>query len=203
MQSRVEEYVEGLGNLQQPVGEHDHAQGQADAPVTLVEYGDYQCPYCGMAFPVVQELQRRLGSKLRFVFRNFPLSEIHPYALHAAEAAESVAANSGEDAFWTMHDLIFTHQRDSATALDDDHLVDYAVEAGADGARVTADLAGKTRLARVRADFQSGIRSGVNGTPTFFINGERFDGDWSHIKQFESALEAAADAAPQRTTAAR
>lgn len=203
MQSRVEQYVEALGRLQVPVTEHDHAQGPDAAPVTLVEYGDYQCPYCGMAFPIVRGLQQRLGSRLRFVFRNFPLSQIHPYALHAAEAAESVAANAGEDAFWAMHDLLFTHQRDSAIALDDDHLGRYAAEAGASASQVANDLAGETRLARVRADFQGGVRSGVNGTPTFFINGARFDGEWNHIGEFASALEAAAGALQQRVTSTR
>src|SRR5438128_4436429 len=99
--------------LKMPVGDRDHVQGDADAPVTLVEYGDYQCPYCGRAYPIVKALQQRLGNRLRFVFRNFPISEIHQYALRAAAAAESVGALGGEPAFWAMHDALFEHQRDS------------------------------------------------------------------------------------------
>src|SRR5215212_5517768 len=124
------------GQLQPPVSPRDHAQGPEDAPVTLVEYGDYQCPYCGQAYPLIKALQQRLGVELRFVFRNFPLTEIHPRAFHAALAAESVAATAGEDAFWSMHDAIFAHQRDSAAALDDAHLLGYATAAGADANRV-------------------------------------------------------------------
>lgn len=177
------------GSLQPAVSAHDHAQGLADAPVTLVEYGDYQCPHCFRAFPIVQELQRRLGNRLRFVFRNFPLSEAHPEALHAAQAAESVGVHSGEEAFWKMHDAIYTHQQDSEWALDDAHLARYAKAVGADPALVTADLLAEAHQARVRADFMSGVRSGVNGTPTFFINGVRFDGNWTDVDAFEDALK--------------
>ena len=96
-----------MSTLTMPVGERDHAQGPADAPVTLVEYGDYECPYCGMAYPIVKQVQARFGDRLRFVFRNFPLTEIHPHALHAALAAEA-AGSQGQ--FWPMHDAIFQHQ---------------------------------------------------------------------------------------------
>lgn len=191
MSTRAEVYASSLGRLQLPVSERDHAEGPSDAPVTLVEYGDFQCPYCGQAFPVVKELQRRLGAQLRFVFRNFPLTEIHPEALHAAEAAESVAASAGERAYWAMHDTIFIHQRDSATALSDDNLVLYAIAVGADGNGTAKDLANDAMIDRVREDFQSGVRSGVNGTPTFFINGVRFDGAWNHVNQFAAALDEA------------
>lgn len=176
------------GTLQPAVSAHDHAQGPAHAPVTLVEYGDYQCPHCFRAFPIVQELQRRLGDQLRFVFRNFPLSEMHPEALHAAEAAESVAVHAGEDAFWQMHDAIYTHQQDSEWALDDAHLARYATAVGANATLISEDLSNDVHEARVKADFMSGVRSGVNGTPTFFINGVRFDGDWTDIATFEQAL---------------
>ena len=97
MISRADSSPESLGRLQTPVGDRDHTEGAADAPITLVEYGDYQCPYCGQAHPVVKELQRRLGMRLRFVFRNFPLTQLHPDALHAAEAAESVAGDARRD----------------------------------------------------------------------------------------------------------
>ncbi|MEP6835906.1 MAG: DsbA family protein [Gemmatimonas sp.] len=176
------------GTLQPVVAAHDHVKGPSNARVTLVEYGDYQCPHCFRAFPVVQELQQRLGNELRFVFRNFPLTEAHPEAMHAAEAAESVGVHSGADAFWKMHDAIFSHQQDSERALDDAHLARYATAAGADATKVSADLAGDVHQARVHADFMSGVRSGVNGTPTFFINGVRFDGDWTDVESFEAAL---------------
>ena len=189
MSTRAENYASSLGRLQLPVSDRDHVEGPSNAPVTLVEYGDFQCPYCGQAFPVVKELQRRLGAQLRFVFRNFPLTEIHPEALHAAEAAESVAASAGEKAYWAMHDTIFIHQRDSAMALSDENLVRYAIAVGADGKRTADDLAYGTMVVRVREDFQSGVRSGVDGTPTFFINGARFDGAWNQIKQFAAALD--------------
>jgi protein-disulfide isomerase len=163
-------------------------------PVELVEYGDYECPYCGKAFPIVKRLQQRFGDRLRFQFRNFPLSQIHPYAMHAAEAATSVRADAGETAFWAMHDAIFTHQRDSANALDDAHLARYADDIGADGAQVLSDLDAERFEEAVQVEFLDGVRSGVNATPTFFINGERFDGDWRQIDQFAEAIdEAAAD----------
>jgi protein-disulfide isomerase len=177
--------------LSPPVGDQDHADGPADAPVTLVEYGDYQCPHCGRAYPRVKAVQKRLGKRLRFVFRNFPLAESHPEAMHAAEAAESVAANSGDEAFWKMHDLLYEHQQDDLDALDDAHLARYAAEAGADAEQVERDLAGEAYEERVRTDFMSGVRSGVNGTPTFFINGVRYDGDWSDVSAFAADIEAA------------
>jgi protein-disulfide isomerase len=154
-----------------PVGARDHAQGPADAPVTLVEYGDYECPHCGRAYPIVKEVQRRLGKKLRFIFRNFPLSEGHPHAQHAAEAAEGAAAHGR---FWEMHDILYEHHQ----ALDDRHLVGYAAALGIDKATFEQELRAHARKARVREDFVSGVRSGVNGTPTFFINNVRFDDSW-------------------------
>lgn len=177
------------GQLRVPVGAHDHAAGPADAPVSLVEYGDYQCPHCGRAHPIVQAIQARLGDRLRFVFRNFPLTEIHPQALSAAIAAESVGAHAGEEAFWRMHHAIFAHQQDSRTALSDRRLAQYAAEAGGDPAQVERDLETVAHEERVRADFMGGVRSGVNGTPTFFVNGARFDGDWTDAGAFAAALE--------------
>jgi len=179
-------------NLRPDVDAEDHAIGPVDAPVTLVEYGDYQCPHCYRAHPIVAALRKRLGDRLRFVFRNFPLSEGHPNALHAAEAAESVAAHAGANVFWLMHDAIYQHQQDSADALDDAHLIKYAADAGADPSVVQRDLDNEAFAERVHDDFTSGVRSGVNGTPTFFINGLRFDGDWADPDKFLAALEAAA-----------
>lgn len=158
-----------MGQLVQPVTEDDHIAGPMDAPLTLVEYGDFECPHCGAAHPVVKEIQRLLGESLRFVYRHFPLSQIHPHAEHAAEAAESAGA---QDAFWAMHDVIFENQ----DALTDRDLIRHAAAIGIDAKQVAEDLASGTWEARVRRDFASGVRSGVNGTPTFFINGIRHDG---------------------------
>ena len=169
-----------------PVGPRDHAQGAANAPVTLVEYGDYECPHCGAAYPIVKAVQKRLGHTLRFVFRNFPLSNAHPHAAMAAELAE-VAGADGK--FWQMHDMLFENQ----DALDPDNLIGYASELGLDIERVTAALEQRTQQARVAEDFSSGVRSGVNGTPTFFINGVRFDASWDE-ETLTMALEAAASA---------
>jgi protein-disulfide isomerase len=157
-----------------------------------VEYGDYECPFCAQAHPIVQVLQRRLGNSMRFVFRNFPLTTIHPHALHAAEAAEGVAAHSGEKAFWCMHDTIYERRDDSPLALADETLVVYATECGANPQQVAADLATDALEERVREDFNSGVRSGVNGTPTFFVNGERYDLPWDDVATFEAALREAA-----------
>ena len=170
---------EGRAQLTPPVGPDDHAAGPANAPVTLVEYGDFQCPHCGRAYPIVKEVQRTLGSQLRFVFRNFPLSQIHPEAEHAAEAAEAAAA---QNAFWQMHDRLFERQ----FALEDRNLVEYAAELGLDADRLRAALDAGTYTPNVRDDFMSGVKSGVNGTPTFFINGVRYDGAWDR----DSLLEA-------------
>lgn len=176
------------GALTLPVSERDHVIGDAKAPVTLVEYGDYECPHCGRAHPIVKAVKARMGKKLRFVFRNFPLTEIHPHAEHAAEAAEAVAARAGDKAFWAMHDLIFDHQDEG---LNDPLFARLATQAGADGPQVIHDVKAEAHKARVREDFMSGVRSGVNGTPTFFINGKRFDGSWD----FENLLAALEEAA--------
>jgi protein-disulfide isomerase len=168
-----------MSRLRPAVSESDHRAGPEDAPVTLVEYGDYECPHCGRAYPIVHELQRRMGRRLRFVFRNFPLAEIHPHALRAAEAAEAAAA---QGKFWEMHDAIFEHQ----AHLTDADLLRYATVLGVDAVKMKADLAAGTYLDHVQADFTSGVRSGVNGTPTFFINGTRYDESWD----LETLLEA-------------
>ena len=173
--------------LSPPVTDRDHTQGPAQAALTLVEYGDYECPHCGRAYPIVKEVQRRLGPKLRFVFRNFPLAEAHPHAQHAAEAAE---AAGGQDRFWEMHDALFEHQR----SLDDRHLVQYAEALGLDLQQFQQDLTSHAYAGRVREDFRSGVKSGVNGTPTFFINGVRYDDSWD-VATLVSAVRAAIEAA--------
>lgn len=175
------------GHLMPPVGADDHCTGPDDAPVTLVEYGDFECSYCGMAHPIVKQMQDALGNRLRFVFRSFPLAEIHPHAEHAAEVAEAAA---DEDAFWEMHDLLYAHQ----DRLGDAALVRYAEQIGLDADEVRTDLEEETFADRVRRQFMSGVRSGVNGTPTFFINGERFDGMWNDPGSFLRALREVASA---------
>jgi protein-disulfide isomerase len=170
--------------LRVPVTAEDHIQGSPDAAVVIVEYGDYECPHCARAHPILKQLQRMFGERLGVVFRNFPLTEIHAHAMHAAQAAESVGAQLGNGAYWRMHDAIYEHQRQSPTALSDANLLRYGAAAGADAAVVERDLASDAYVDRIQADFMSGVRSGVNGTPTFFVNGERYDGDWTDVDSF-------------------
>jgi protein-disulfide isomerase len=174
-----------MAGLIPPVSARDHFQGPPTAPVTLVEYGDYECPHCGAAYPVVKKLQKKLGRRLRFVYRNFPLTTIHAHAEHAAEAAESAGEQSK---FWEMHDHLFEHQ----DALEDRHLLEYARALALDTKRFEKDFGGHAFLPRVREDFTSGVRSGVNGTPTFFINGARHDGTPS----YDALLSALQQASP-------
>ena len=164
--------------------DRDHIQGPADAPVTLVEYGDYECPYCGAAYPIVKEVQARMGERLRFVFRNFPITTSHPHAEQAAEAAE---AAGGQGRFWEMHDVLYENQRH----LEDENLRAYAEELRLDVELFGKELAEHVHAPRVREDFMSGVRSGVNGTPTFFINGARHD-DSYELETLLAALERAA-----------
>ena len=172
-----------MSRLRPPVGPDDHALGPDDAPVTLVEYGDYECPHCGRAHPIVKRVLKKLGRSVRFVFRNFPLGEMHPHAVLAACAAEAAGL---QDRFWEMHDHLFEHQQ----ALERDDLAGYAKKLGLDTARFARDLDDATIEERVRRDFASGVRSGVNGTPTFFIDGERYDESWDEDSLVE-ALRAA------------
>ena len=174
------------GRLTVPVSASDHIAGPKSASVTLVEYGDFECPYCGMAYPIVQAIQRALGPSLRLVFRNFPLTESHPHAEHAAESAEAAAA---QGKYWEMHDTLFEHQEN----LDDGALSGYAKALGLDAERVKRELETGAHVERVRSDFHSGVRSGVNGTPTFFINGQRYDGDWSNEAEFVDVLREIAE----------
>ena len=154
-----------------PVGSRDHSEGPADAAVTLVEYGDYECPHCGMAYPIIKEVQRRMGKQLRFVFRNFPIPDNHPHAIHAAEAAEAAGA---QDRFWPMHDVLYEHQQ----KLRDRHLVEHAQALGLDAERFQRELGAHVHLPRVQEDVTSGVESGVRGTPTFFINGVKYAESW-------------------------
>jgi protein-disulfide isomerase len=171
--------------LAAPVDEdRDHIQGPAGAAVTLLEYGDYECPYCGAAYPIVKDLQARMGDRLRFAFRNFPITTSHPHAEQAAEAAEAAGA---QGRFWEMHDLLYENQ----TRLEDDDLRAYAEQLGLDLGAFTKDLEGHAHALRVREDFMSGVRSGVNGTPTFYIDGVRHD-DSYEVETLLAALERAA-----------
>ena len=152
-----------------PIGTRDHIQGSIKAPMTLLEYGDYECPFCGEAHPVVKQIQYALENRLCFAFRNFPLTNMHPHSEHAAEAAEAADV---EGKFWEMHDVLFENQ----DALDDEDLARYAVALGLDADRVIREVLAGAHAKRIREDFASGIKSGVNGTPTFFVNGIRYDG---------------------------
>jgi diadenylate cyclase len=156
------------GDLE-PVGARDHTRGPKDDPVTLVKYGDYECPYCGALHPVLKELQERTGERVRFVFRHFPLDSTHPRARRAALAAEA-AASQGR--FWEMHDLLYENQDE----LDDEDLVRYAAELGLDLRRFEKDLANDDLAWRIEEDRLGGERAGVGGTPALFVNGVRYSG---------------------------
>jgi protein-disulfide isomerase len=164
--------------------DRDHIQGPADAAVTLVEYGDYECPYCGAAYPIIKEVQARIGATLRFVFRNFPITTSHPHAEQAAEAAEAAAV---QGRFWQMHDVLYENQKRLGAA----DLRGYAEQLGLDVEPFDEELAEHVHAERVREDFMSGVRSGVNGTPTFYINGARHDDSYD-IETLLAALWRAA-----------
>jgi protein-disulfide isomerase len=176
--------------LRLPVSpDRDHIRGPVDAPVTLVEYGDYECPYCGLAHPIVKAVQARMGNRLRFVFRHFPLATVHPFAELAAEAAEAAGA---QDRFWTMHDTLYENQQ----RLDPPALLTYAGAIGLDIERFSDDLESHIFLPKVQEDFMSGVRSGVNGTPCFFINGVRHDGPWDFASLLTAVQLAEAESEP-------
>ena len=167
-----------------PVGARDHSEGSADPRVVLLEYGDYQCPYCGAAYPVVKKIQKELGPKLQFVFRNFPLTNEHPYAMWAAETAEAVGA---QGKFWEMHDFLYENQQQLG---DETFFANYEKKLKLDAAKINRDVSQHAYSTRVEEDYRSGIRSGVNGTPTFYINSVRYDGD-ADYGPLLSALEKA------------
>ena len=165
-----------------PVAGRDHLQGSIDAPFALLEYGDYECPFCGEAYPIVKAVQERMGDKLCFAFRNFPLTNMHPHAEHAAEAAEAAGSQKH---FCAMHDMLFENQ----DQLDDEDLAGYASALRLDPVRLMSEVRSGLYLDRVREDFRSGARGGVNGTPTFFINGVRHAGPPT-VNSLLSLLEA-------------
>ena len=160
-----------MSRLRPPLNAQDHLLGRPDAPIQLVEYGDYECPFCGRAYLSVKAVLRAMGDDVLFAFRNFPLSQVHPHALRAAQAAEAAGL---QDRFWPMHDLLFQNQQ----FLEDGHLLRYAGLIGCDVDQFAQDIDSEEVAEKVRSDFLSGARSGVNGTPTFFINGERYEGSW-------------------------
>lgn len=156
-------------HLTLPENGRDHLQGPEEASIVLLEYGDYECPACGSAYPILKAIEERLGERLCFAFRNFPLTNIHPHAERAAEAAEAAGARGN---FWEMHDILFENQG----ALEDGNLADYAETVGLDEVGLIRDVVAGVYRERVREDFKRGIKGGVNGTPVFFIDGERYDG---------------------------
>jgi protein-disulfide isomerase len=149
----------------------DHIDGPLDAPAVLVEYGDYECPFCGMAYPNVKAVQAEMGNRMAFVYRHFPLVEAHPHAEPAAESAEAAGA---QGRFWAMHDQLFTHQR----ALSPPHLLEYAAAIGLDLDRFATELASRVYAPRVAEHFESGVTSGVAGTPPFFLTGVHLEGGY-------------------------
>jgi len=176
--------AEPLIDLDPPVDpDYDHIRGPLDAAVTLVEYGDMECPYCSRAEPVVRELLAEFGDDLRFVFRHYPLQDVHPHAQIAAEATE---AADEQGAFWEMHDLLFSHQ----DALEAKHLLQYAADLGLDVERFKRDLRERRHERRILEDVAGAERSGVSGTPTFFINGQRVHGAYD-LASLKAAVQAA------------
>ena len=174
-----------MSELRFPINDHDHVVGPADAPVTLVEYGDYQCPHCQAAWPQVELVLRHFGQDLRYAYRHFPIATMHPLAKPAAECAEFAGAHG---LFWEMHSAIFANGHQLSGAA----LFALASQLQLDVAELRSALERGDYSPKVESDFQSGIRSGVNGTPCFFVNGQRHDGTYA-----AADLAAAIDAARQ------
>ena len=173
-----------MSTLRTPVGALDHQKGKPSATVTLVEYGDYQCPHCAEAFPLVKKLIKEFPNDLVFVFRNFPLQQSHPEALGAAQAAEAAAV---QNKFWEMHDLLFEQQ----SQLNKSNFIYFAESLNLDVDQFEEDYDSENVMSQIESDIESGIRSGVNGTPTFFINDERLD---TYDETYESLEDAVRDA---------
>ena len=175
--------MEERARLTLPVGSRDHVRGPEGAPVTLLEYGDFDCPQCGRAYPIVKELEARFGDRLRFAFRNFPLTNVHPHAQRAAEAAEWAASHG---AFWPMHDALLEEQ----ALLSEAHILHIALRLRLDPASLEQAWKARTFFRRVKEDFLSGISSEAKGTPTFFVNGFRHEGSWD-LPSLAQAIEQA------------
>jgi protein-disulfide isomerase len=177
-----------MTELRIPISEHDHLIGSVDAPVTLVEYGDYQCPHCQAAWPQVELVLRQFGNGLCYAYRHFPIITAHPLAKPAAEAAEFAGRY---DLFWGMHSAIYEHGHQLSGQL----LLRLAAQLGLDATELRNTLEQGTFAAKVETDFLGGVRSGVNGTPCFFVNGERHDGAYDAMS-LSAAIEAAGSQAP-------
>lgn len=169
-----------------PVGDFDHCQGSPTAKFTLVQYGDYQCPFCRIAHSFISSIQQQLGEQLRFVFRHFPQPHLHPEAYHAAEAAEAAAS---QNKFWDMHTHLLQHQ----SQLADSYLVEYAIALYLDVDQFLAEMASDCHTARIQADIESGVQSGVIKTPTFFINGLKYSDDPHLEKLLEAIVQASCE----------
>ena len=172
--------------LRTPVNNEDHIEGNTSAPITLLEYGDYQCPYCQKAYKMVKQIQQEMGSQLQLAFRNFPLTKIHPDAKAAAIASEA-AAKQGK--YWEMHDHLFENHTDFSR----EKLIEFAQQLGLDAATFTKDIDDTTLADKVDADFYGGMRSGVSATPTFYINNEKFEGNWLGGELKEKLVEMASN----------
>ncbi|MCM0667345.1 DsbA family protein [Flavobacterium tyrosinilyticum] len=168
-------------SLKPAVSKTDHIQGKKDADIVIVEYGDYQCPYCGAAYPVLKEMMKKYGKQIKFVFRNFPLSEMHQYARPAAIAAEAAAL---QGKFWEMHDAIYENQR----TLSEPFLLELVEKLDLDPHQFNTDIKKSELAAKVDSDFESGILSGVNGTPSFFVNGRKFNAGAEDLLQLMSEI---------------
>jgi protein-disulfide isomerase len=169
-----------MAKLRVPVSDQDHQTGNTKAKIIMVEYGDYQCPHCGFAHPLIKKLLKQYGHEILFIFRNFPLQEMHPQALISAQAAE---AADKQYKFWEMHDMIFENQ----DILSANNLLHFAKQLNLDLEKFSKDWKSKAALSKVETDFDGGIRSGVNGTPTFFINGNRLE---TYDASYESLVNA-------------
>ena len=168
-------------SLKPAVSKTDHIQGKKDADIVIVEYGDYQCPYCGAAYPVLKEMMTKYGKQIKFVFRNFPLSEMHQYARPAAIVAEAAAL---QGKFWEMHDAIYENQR----TLSEPFLLELVEKLDLDPHQFNTDIKKSELAAKVDSDFESGILSGVNGTPSFFVNGRKFNAGAEDLLQLMSEI---------------
>ena len=175
-----------MSQLRVPVSSRDHVAGGPSAVVTLVEYGDYQCPHCAAALPHVQRVHAHFGARLALVYRHFPLSEIHPHAVIAAQVAEFAGDNG---LFWDMHEAIFLNQR----RLNPTVLLALASTLGLSQVQLRDAIRRGQYLDKISADFMGGVRSGVNGTPTFFINGERHHGTYA-AQDLNAVINAAVSA---------
>lgn len=165
-----------MSTLKPAVSDKDHFEGGKSASIEIVEFGDYQCPHCGSAYPVLKKMQKTFGDQIKFIFRNFPLQESHEYAFAAASAAEAAAL---QNKFWEMHDAIYENQ----SKLNNDLFEKLATSIGLDLDKFNQDLNSDSISQRVEEDFESGIRSGVNGTPSFYVNGTKFDGGVADLYQ--------------------